>query len=161
VSGNVRELPPKQDQAALLAAMGRKQTEIAMELSVSTLTIRRWAKQPDFQATVNRHREAVMASARDKARGLLDKSLQGLEELLDDEDKSIRLRACALVLSRVPLFSTDSLSGIERQDATLLTREQWEREREASAEGYLQRAFAAFDAALDEEFGAVEAEAEA
>jgi hypothetical protein len=139
--------------------MGRKQTDIAMEISVSTLTVRRWAHEPNFRATVNRYREAVMTEARDRARSLLGKSLQGLEELMDDDDKSIRLRACALVLSRVPLFSIDSLSGIERQDATLLTRDQWEREREASAEGYLQLAFAAFDAALDEEFGAVEAEA--
>jgi hypothetical protein len=54
-------------QAMVLMLAGYKQTKIASELNISTRTLRRWAREPEFAGELQEERDGLLAIARTQA----------------------------------------------------------------------------------------------
>lgn len=78
-----KELRPRELEAALLLAQGRRKAEVARHLGVTRKTIYNWLERPEFRAAVGQLAQELAEEA--KAR-LGRKSLAVLEEALDADD---------------------------------------------------------------------------
>ena len=88
----------KYHQAAALMCIGVKDKDVATALSMTPQTICNWKRKLEFNRILNEHKEAVNLENRTQLRGLAQKAIQRLDELLDVEDPRVRLRAISVVL---------------------------------------------------------------
>jgi len=80
------ELSARQLNAVEMLAMGQKITDVATSLQIHRHQIWEWQKNPYFIAAVNHERAELWGSAKQRLRGLLNKSVNALEQAVDEGD---------------------------------------------------------------------------
>ena len=103
------KLSPKQEQAAMLLAMGRSGKDVADTVGVTPETICTWKRDAVFEATINRQKLELFFSIRDRFRLTTNKALIALEDIIDNPSSDIvKLRACVELLKltefKEPIF---------------------------------------------------------
>lgn len=82
---------------------GAKESEIADSLGIKPATLRDWKKRPEWAGTVLRLRDEQRAIASDRLSFLTDKAVTALQQSLDSDNQTVRLKAAMWVLERVDL----------------------------------------------------------
>jgi hypothetical protein len=108
----VSELSPKQLKAVSGIAKGLSPSQIAKDISVSTRTLERWKKTPQFVAALSQIRGEVsrqvkaevvedVVSITSRLENLASKSLDRLEEIIDNPEarNGDRVQAAKLLLN--------------------------------------------------------------
>lgn len=97
----VRELRPRQVQAANLLVQGMQGKEVAMVMKVAEETVSRWRQQPEFQALM---RDLLQESVDATKLGLVSlcvESIVHLRGLVRSFDDATALKAISLILGKV------------------------------------------------------------
>jgi hypothetical protein len=89
---------PKKAVAALALAIGNGPDEVAAQAGVSVRQLFTWRQDPAFQDHVAMLRDDMTDQATGKLSALMTKAVDVLKDLLDAQDKDVRLSACRLVL---------------------------------------------------------------
>jgi len=104
-------LTPQQLQAVSMLANGKNHVEIALELGITTKTVQRWIKKPEFaqavadvqlkaiEKTVERTSEEIARHSQEIIQRLVPKALKVINDYLSDSSAkgSDRLRAVHIV----------------------------------------------------------------
>jgi len=91
------ELTAQQQQAIGLLAGGMTVTEVAQEVGVERETVSRWKNHNTMFASLLSYQQAELwDAAADKLRASVLKAADSLDELLEHEDASVRLKAISL-----------------------------------------------------------------
>ena len=80
------ELSARQLNAIEMLAMGQKVTDVATTLGINRHQIWKWQQNPYFVAAVNHERAELWGNAKQRLRGLLDRSVNALEQAVDEGD---------------------------------------------------------------------------
>lgn len=88
-----------------MLAIGKSLKLIAQTLEIDPKTLYHWRKDPDFQAALSDRRRELWSSANDRLRGLLDESIDVIEQQLRDRYDRSRFRAAATLLRLAGLKS--------------------------------------------------------
>ncbi len=94
-----KNLNENQLLAVQLVAQGRSGKEIAEKLLVSEETVSRWKKLPKFIASVNEILHQLREITQQKMRNLVLKSLDILEEELDQPESKIKHQIALKILN--------------------------------------------------------------
>ena len=97
LSKNVR-LSGEQQKAILPLLGNHTIAEVANQIGITERTLYRWLTLPHFQEKLQQEREKLREQAFDNLKATLNKAVERLGELLDDESSSVRLRACQTIL---------------------------------------------------------------
>jgi hypothetical protein len=76
-----------------------------------------WMHDEGFKEALNEHREAESSEALDRLKATLTAAVEGLSGLVDAEEKTIRLKACAEVIDY--FLKLREIDDIERRLAAL------------------------------------------
>ena len=106
-------LTPKQEQGMLALLRGATIEDAAKAVGVSTVTLWRWNRQPDFQARLRQARRELVQGALGEFQHLTVAAVQALERNLTSGDPSVEVRAALGVLDRA-IKATDVLDHEER-----------------------------------------------
>lgn len=104
-------LTPEQLQAVQMLANGKTHAEIGSELGITTKTMQRWTKKPEFnqaladvqfrtvEKTIERTSEDIAQQSQEVIQRLVPRALKVLNEYLGDQNAkgSDRLRACHII----------------------------------------------------------------
>lgn len=87
-------------------------------------TLYQWLKDETFRAELNRKRGEVIKDAIERLKTSVTRAVDGLLELAQDEDKSIKLRACEKVLDFfLKVKEIDELEGrLEKIERIILEK---------------------------------------
>jgi hypothetical protein len=93
-------LSRKQEQAIieLLDPSNKALVETAQKVGIAERTLRYWLKLPHFQEQLEHERQRLRDKAFSKLRNTLTMAVERLEELLDDANSNVKLKACQTVL---------------------------------------------------------------
>ncbi len=91
--------PDRWFEAIRLLAAGTPREEIAAQLGTSPRSLRRWAKDPAFQAALADARSKVLDRVVEEVQGASLRAVQVLRGALEDESPTIRVRAADRLLS--------------------------------------------------------------
>ena len=115
------ELNALQQQAIILLASGKTNTETAKEIGVERETVSRWKNHDAmFAALLSYQQAALWDAAADKLRANALKAAGALGELLDHDDPDVRLKAIGLAYKAMGSYPKNgrvratSVSSIER-----------------------------------------------
>ena len=100
---NVKSLKPRQLNAVQLLAVGTPAYHVAAQLEVSTMTIYRWQRLPEFEAKLNSIASSGLEEVAKKMNATTLTAVETLQEILCDmrEPSAIRMKAALGVLSTV------------------------------------------------------------
>lgn len=93
-------LRPRQFRAIAALLASGKVADAAVAAGVTTRTVRRWHKEPDFRHELALARSEVIESGARRLSGLTEKAIDVLEEIMEDKTAADhpRIRAAATVL---------------------------------------------------------------
>lgn len=91
-------LSEKQSVAIEMIAMGKSYQFVADALAIDRKTLYLWRQDEDFKDALSERRREMWSSATDRLRGMLEKSLDVIEQQLDDRFDRSRFRAASTVL---------------------------------------------------------------
>ena len=100
---NVKTLKARQLNAVQLLAIGTPAYQVAAQLEVSTMTIYRWQRLPEFEAKLNSIATSGLEEVAKKMNAATLTSVETLQEILCDmcEPSTTRMKAALGVLSTV------------------------------------------------------------
>ncbi len=100
---DVKTLKARQLNAVQLLALGTPAYQVAAKLEVSTMTIYRWQKIPEFDAKLNSIASSALEEITKKMNATTLTAVETLQEILCDmrEPSFIRMKAALGVLSNV------------------------------------------------------------
>jgi Helix-turn-helix of insertion element transposase len=95
-----RQLTVKQENAIDMLVAGANDREVAEAVGVNRVTVSRWRLyNPQFQAELNRQRQAIWSTAVDRLRALLPRAVDALEAELDGGRHRVRAAVSILQLA--------------------------------------------------------------
>lgn len=86
-------------EAIKLLASGMTREDVSKRLGISSRSLRRWAKDPAFQAALNESRSSVLSRVVEEVQAASLAAVAVLSEALQDESPAIRVRAADRLLS--------------------------------------------------------------
>ena len=95
---NGNGMTDKQFAAVDLLAMGKSLGFVAESLQIDRKTLYHWRQDEDFQQALSERRRELWSSATDRLRGMLDASLDVIEQQLHERYEPTRFRAAATCL---------------------------------------------------------------
>ncbi len=105
-------LKPAQERALLAILAGKTFEAVAAEVGVNSSTVRRWRKEPEFQAAMDTERRRLVSSATDKLRLAGIVAVDALRDVLTSADApaAVKVQAASAVLSHlIRAVETDDL----------------------------------------------------
>ena len=93
------EITAKQSRAIPLVISEWSIEEGCKAAGISTKTWYTWLRQEEFKREVDRHREMVVLKSLDRLKAAVKNTVEGLANLVDVEEKNVRLRALWHVLN--------------------------------------------------------------
>lgn len=105
------QLSARQTRALWLYAQGSTDAEVAIELGVERSTAWRWRTADlAFRRELRRSNAVATKAAAARLEGLVDRALDVVRSVLDDDDApvAVRLRAAEIVLHRAGIQSSDA-----------------------------------------------------
>jgi hypothetical protein len=112
-SGNEKPLSRKQREAIPCIIGARYLEDGCRKAGLSKGTLFRWMKDEIFKATLARQREAIIAESLQRLKLAITQAVDGLTELVESEEKGIKLRACEKVLDL--FFKVKEATDIEER----------------------------------------------
>jgi hypothetical protein len=97
------ELSEQQLTAIEHLIVGSTKKGAAEAVGVAPYTVSRWFQQPEFMATLNERRQDIYEANTERLRSLAAKALDVVEDALDSDSESVRLKAASQVLKAVGL----------------------------------------------------------
>lgn len=91
-------LDVRQVKAAVFLAQGFSSKDTAAEVGVTVQSICEWRKKAEFKALVNRMMEEHIADALGHINSLASEAVSIIENLMDSDSESIRLKAASKIL---------------------------------------------------------------
>jgi hypothetical protein len=91
-------LTDKQFAAVDMLAMGKSLSFVTETLKIDRKTLYHWRQDEDFQQALSDRRRELWASATDRLRGMLDRSLDVMEQQLHARFEPTQFRAAATCL---------------------------------------------------------------
>lgn len=106
---NGKKLKARQLQALKLIAMGTPTNQVAQRLEVSTMTLYRWQRQPEFEAKLRSITSSGLEEVAKKMNAATLTAIETLQEAMCDmsEPTGTRMKAAVAVLGAMP-----SVNGI-------------------------------------------------
>lgn len=100
---NVKTLKARQLNAVQLLALGKPAYQVAAQLEVSTMTIYRWQRLPEFEAKLNSIASSGLEEIAKKMNATTVTAVETLQEILCNmnEPINVRLKAAIGVLNNV------------------------------------------------------------
>ncbi|WP_430232287.1 hypothetical protein [Nitrosomonas communis] len=97
---NHKSLKPKQITAIQLLAMGTPACQVAAKLEITTMTLYRWQKLPEFNSKLNLIASSGLEEIAKKMNGATITAIETLQEAMCDltEPSSVRIKAALGVL---------------------------------------------------------------
>ncbi len=95
---NANVLTDKQLAAIEMLIVGKSLAAVAEAMHIDRKTLYNWRCDSDFQLALAERRDELWASAADRLRGLLDSSLDVIEQRLHDRYDHSRFQAAATLL---------------------------------------------------------------
>lgn len=107
----MKNLKPKQQQAALLLVQGKSKKTVAGEVGVTPETISSWCSDPYFEAFVNHLQQEALDESLKTIRRAAGKAADKLEDLIENaESESTKLNACIAVLKMLNFDNHEKLA---------------------------------------------------
>ena len=117
------ELSAQQQQAVILLAGGKTVTETAAAVGVERETVSRWKNHDaQFTSALTYQQADLWDAAADKLRASILKAADALDELLEHEDESIRLRAIGLAYRALGSYPEKGRIEAQEPESINLTR---------------------------------------
>lgn len=95
-------LEPQHWRYIQLRLLGATNPEAATELNIDDATAWRWGQIAEVREELARLQTDASESAMRRLRSALSRAAKRVLELTDSEDDNVALRACALILERMP-----------------------------------------------------------
>ncbi|MEO0593366.1 MAG: hypothetical protein AAFZ38_07285 [Myxococcota bacterium] len=113
-----RKLNDRQLRAAEMLVAGTSVVKVGEQLGVAPETVSRWKHDAAFQARLHFLRNDASETARQRLRGMVETSLEVIEEILANEETPARVRldAAFRVLERCGLDRVGDGGGSEDAD---------------------------------------------
>lgn len=114
-----RSLKSKQLSAIRLLAMGTPAYRVAEQLEVSTMTIYRWRRQPEFDAKLNSIANSGLEEIAKKINATALTAVETLQEVLCDlsQPAPLRMKAAIGVLGAMPSVNSTLERGLQHRFA--------------------------------------------
>jgi transposase len=102
---NVKALKARQLNAIQLLAVGTPANQVAATLQVSTMTLYRWSRQPEFEAKLRSITSSGLEEVAEKMNATALTAVETLQEILCDmtQPTGTRMKAALGVLAALPV----------------------------------------------------------
>ena len=127
---NVKTLKARQLNAVQLLAIGTPAYQVAAQLEVSTMTIYRWQRLPEFEAKLNSIATSGLEEVAKKMNAATLTSVETLQEILCDmcEPSTTRMKAALGVLSTVASVNNMLEKSLKHRIADFDVQQRFEQE---------------------------------
>jgi transposase-like protein len=124
---NVKALKPRQLSAIQLLACGTPACRVAERLEVSTMTLYRWSRQPEFEAKLRSITSSGLEEVAKKMNATTLTAVETLQEILCDmtQPTGTRLKAALGVLAALPSVSSALEKGLQHRVADFDLNQRW------------------------------------
>ncbi|MDV6341122.1 phBC6A51 family helix-turn-helix protein [Nitrosomonas sp. Is24] len=124
---NKKPLKPKQITAIQLLATGTPAYQVAEKLEVTTMTLYRWQKLPEFNSKLNYLANSGLEEIAKKMNATTITAIETLQEVLCDmrEPSSVRIKAALGVLNAMASVNGALEKGLKHRVADFDLRERW------------------------------------
>ena len=99
VSLHEKSLNERQWRAIQLLALGKSLSAVARIIEVDAKTLYNWRKDPAFREALTARRRELWSTAIERVRGMVNPSLDIIEQHLNDRYERVRFRAAQTVLN--------------------------------------------------------------
>ena len=122
-----KKLKAKQLKAVQLLAMGEPKNVIAAKLEITTMTLYRWQKQPEFNSKLNFIAHSGLEEIAKKMNATTVTAIETLQEAMCDmrEPSTVRIKAAIGVLNAMPSVNGALEKGLKHRVADFDLRERW------------------------------------
>ena len=122
-----KKLKAKQLKAVQLLAMGEPKNVIAAKLEITTMTLYRWQKQPEFNSKLNFIAHSGLEEIAKKMNATTVTAIETLQEAMCDmrEPSTVRIKAAIGVLNAMPTVNRPLEKGLKHRVADFDLRERW------------------------------------
>ncbi len=123
----LQSLKPRQLNAIKLLAMGKPIIEVAEILQVTTMTVYRWQKQPEFSSKLNWIANSGMEELAKKMNSTALTAVETLQEILCDPTlpRPIQIKAALGVLNAMTSVNVALERGLKHRTADFDLRKRW------------------------------------
>lgn len=123
-----KPLKPKQLNAIALLATGTPAYKVAEKLEITTMTLYRWQKQPEFYSKLNFIAHSGLEEIAKKINATTVTAIETLQEVLCDmrEPSSVRIKAAIGVLNAMPSVNSALEKSLKHRAADFDLRERWD-----------------------------------
>ncbi len=120
-------LKPRQLNAIKLLAMGKPANQVAEMLQITTMTLYRWQKQPEFSSKLNYVANSGMEEIAKKMNSTALTAIEVLQEILCDMTltKPIQMKAALGVLNAMSSVNVALERGLKHRTADFDLQKRW------------------------------------
>ncbi len=124
---NVQSLKPRQLNAIKLLAMGKPANQVAEILQITTMTLYRWQKLPEFSSKLNLVANSGMEEIAKKMNSTALTAIEVLQEILCDMTltKPIQMKAALGVLHTMASVNGALEKGLKHRAADFDLQKRW------------------------------------
>jgi transposase len=125
---NVNSLKPRQLNAIKLLAMGTPAYQVAERLEVSTMTLYRWQRQPEFESRLNALAYSGLEEIAKQMNAASLTAVETLQQILCDmrEPTTMRMKAALGVLNAMPAINSALEKGLHHKLADFDLQRRWD-----------------------------------